>query len=210
MSERMQEAALAAAQLLGLVIAGIVLYQMGQTEVGSLVIGAALGHAAPRRARGGGGVPPVAPLLMLLGAIALGALSGCDGPPDAARRSVEVATVVLLDADRDAAVRYTAAAEAAIERSTTLAEYRAAMSPHDALEQALRVSQSTILAADAALDAWRAGGAERWPQLAACVVVALADLRSALAAVGLPTPPELDAVITTARSFALDACEGEA
>lgn len=150
--------------------------------------------------------------LVLLTAIAIAGalLSGCDGPPGPARRAVEVATVVLLDADRDAAVRYTAAAEVALERSTTLAEYRAAMAPHDALEQALRVTQSAILAADAALDAWREGGAERWPSLAACVVMALADLRNALAAAGVHAPPELDAVITTARSFALSACPGGA
>lgn len=150
-------------------------------------------------------------LALLTGiAIAGALLSGCDGPPGPARRAVEVATVVLLDADRDAAVRYTAAAEVALERSTTLAEYRAAMAPHDALEQALRVSQSAILAADASLDAWREGGAERWPSLAACVVMALADLRNALAAAGVHAPPELDAVITTARSFALSACPGGA
>lgn len=51
MSERMQEALLSAAQMLGLVAAGVVLYHLGQPEVGSVVIGAAIGHAAPRRQR---------------------------------------------------------------------------------------------------------------------------------------------------------------
>lgn len=156
---------------------------------------------------GGGGrtarrVAGVAAALVVLMCI------GCEGPPSVARRSVEIATVVVMDADRLAAERYAAAAAAALEASTTDAEYRARIAPHDALEAALRVAQSTVLAADAALDAWREGGAERWPAMAACIVAALGDVQRALAAVGLRAPPELESALTMAAGFALAACPG--
>jgi hypothetical protein len=99
----MQEAVLAAAQLLGLVIAGVVLYQMGQTEVGSLVIGAALGHAAPRRRRGDGGGSGAGGALALLLAVGV-ALSATGCGPTALEVNGRVATALDVASAESATV----------------------------------------------------------------------------------------------------------
>lgn len=49
MSERVQEAALGVVTTLGLALVGLALYHLDAHEAGMLVLGAAIGHAAPRR-----------------------------------------------------------------------------------------------------------------------------------------------------------------
>lgn len=147
-------------------------------------------------------------LASVLALIVMLPLCGCGGAPGIARRSVEVATVVLLDTDQRLATEYTDAARRALEHSATLVEYRGIMNGWDAAETAVRVTQTAILAADASLDAWDAGGSARWVQLAACLVAALIHLRDALATIELRAPPELDSAIELARPFAIGACNG--
>lgn len=141
MSERMQEAALAAAQLLGLVVAGVVLYQMGQPEVGSLVIGAALGHAAPRRARRGAGGSAV---LALLGVMALGGtLVGCGA--SAIRTHATSATIATIAAQGARDVLMRSADEAIARCNAGPADARATC-----LDEAERVHRDAGVAFDAA------------------------------------------------------------
>lgn len=139
MSERMQEAALAAAQLLGLVIAGVVLYQLGQPEVGSLVIGAALGHAAPRRRKGDRpSTPPPAALLVLCIAGA-GVLSGCGASAVGTQyQALRVAAEVYDAATDGAEAALTTQAAACDGDDPCLDALRAAWLP-------VRAAQATVL-----------------------------------------------------------------
>lgn len=133
-------------------------------------------------------------------------LAGCGGPPAAARRSVEVATVVLLEADRETAERYAVAAAEALDASGSIAEYRERLAPWDALELALRVAQSAVLSASAVVEAWDAGGRDRWAAAAGCMVEALGRVREGLEALGLRVPPELASVIDLVVGVGAAAC----
>lgn len=206
MSERMQEAALAAAQLLGLVIAGVVLYHLGQPEVGSLVIGAALGHAAPRRRKGDRpSTPPPAALLVLCIAGAA-VLSGCGA--SAVQTSARAATVAAV-ATQGAARIVTESARADLDAACPLAEYPTQGPALDACAAPVRArwapADAAVAATRATLVAWvevlslaqMAGGDDllgAMIEAARAFMSAWDDLARALRSVGVEAPQLPDAV----------------
>lgn len=139
----------------------------------------------------------------------LGMLGGCGATArDIARQTVLTAASAVNAVDRVEAVAYREASARALEGSSTLAEYRERMEPHDGLEAGLRGARSAVEAAEAAVDAWAAGEGERWLGMVACVVVGLARLVELLEVAELPIPEQLTAGLGLLGTFAELACDG--
>ena len=144
---------------------------------------------------------------LALGAVAV-AVGGCGGAPRVGRVVVLAAAEAVVAVDEATAGEHAAAAARALDAASTLPEYRAAMVPWDALTVALGVARSTVRAADAALDAWDAGGSERWLALAGCVAASLVALAEAIEAAGVALPAELAAALSLAASLGAATCGG--
>lgn len=133
-------------------------------------------------------------------------LAGCGGAPTIGRHLVLTASEALVAVDAATADEYTAAANRALAAAASMPEYRRAMEPWDALEAALRTARSSLLSADAALDAWDQGGSERWLPAAGCVASSLALLAQAIAAAGVEVPPELGEALAIAADIGAPVC----
>lgn len=127
--------------------------------------------------------------------------SGCGATPQqTARHFVDGAGEVLVVTDAVAAQAYTERARTALDASSTLAEYHAAMAPLDAVEEALRTAAAALRLADAAVLIWDQGGVSSWPQAFGCAVGALVGVRDLLVAAGITLPPELVALLDGVHS----------
>lgn len=136
-------------------------------------------------------------------------LASCDGPPPALRRGVAALATGVDAVDGPAAEAYTDAHVQALEASATLEAYVEAMRPWNVLEEGVRASATALLALDAALDAWTAGGNLQWLQLAACAVRSLRELVSAAEAVGFDElPADMISAIDLLATFAGGVCTG--
>jgi hypothetical protein len=144
-------------------------------------------------------------LLVLAGAGVLLAgltLHGCGGAPRAAHFVVEHTGHALVAVDEVTAREYSTKAAAALEASSTAAEYSAAMAPMNHVEEALRTARSLLLASEHVVDTWDAGGSEQWLAAASCLAAALAEVVDALRAADVEIPPALAEAVTLASSFA--------
>jgi hypothetical protein len=138
--------------------------------------------------------------------VAVGTCSGCGGPPPAARQTLGGAAIGVASLDGAAAEGYERAHRVAMEESDTLERYELRMHPWDTLETALRVTSSSLFAADAALDSWGAGGEREWIGLAGCVAVALRELIAAATAVGLDVPSQFERYLELGGQIAAGIC----
>lgn len=142
--------------------------------------------------------------LFALGGVVLAALAlhGCGASaPTVAHQLVNGAgrAVVVVD---DAYERtYATQAAAALEASTTAAEYASAVAPINHVEEALRAASASLRAADHVIDVWDRGGSEQWLGAAACLAAVLMDLVDALTAARVEVPPELVDALDLARPF---------
>lgn len=132
-------------------------------------------------------------------ALALGGLAlvvvltcaGCGGPAQTARAVVNSGAVVLVEVDERTAVAYRDAAAAALAASGSLAEYRAAMEPYDAIEEALRIAAGALDVLSALVDGWEAGGAARWGDAARAALDAFEGVLRVLRIAGVTAPDAL-------------------
>ncbi len=122
-------------------------------------------------------------------------------PQDTARTVVSVTAAGVRAVDIVSAQAYTDRARTALASFADLAAYRAAMAPVDALEESLRIADQALLAAEAVVDAWDAGGSAQWMAVAACVAAALERIRAAIENAGVTLPAELVSALETARAF---------
>lgn len=141
-------------------------------------------------------------------ALLLFLLASCGGAPRVARVVVLEAAEAVHAVDEASAAHYTAAAERALERATTLLEYRNAMAPWDGLVTAAQLTESALRMAEATLDTWDAGGSERWLNAAGCLGSALAELVRAIELCGLEIPPDVAEAITVVSAVSANLCEG--
>lgn len=140
--------------------------------------------------------------IMLSGFVFALLVSSCGASaPQTARTVLDVASAGVVAVDAVSALSYTEHARAALAASATLAEYQILMSPSNALDDALRTTHALLLAADSAIDAWDAGGAEQWLSLAVCVAGALENLRAAIEAAGVELPPALIVALNALAPF---------
>lgn len=133
---------------------------------------------------------------------------GCGGSGlRTARSAVEYTATAADAADAVVSDGYTDAARDALDKSESLDEYRAIMRPWDAAVAAVTALRGALLAAEDALDAWGAGGQERWIGMAACIWAALTDVYDTMAALGLPLPESLTEAINYVSRFVAGICE---
>lgn len=133
-------------------------------------------------------------------------LASCASAQDPLRRTLAASAIGLREADAITAEAYTAAAARALQGAEDLGEYREIMRPWDGAEQALRLTRGALLTAEAALDAWEAGGRERWPEVAACALSAVAELVATLDGLGVDAPAELRDAVALFEGIAGGAC----
>jgi len=122
-------------------------------------------------------------------------------PQETARTVIAVTAAGVRSVDIVSAQAYTDRARAALAASSDMTAYRAAMAPIDALEESLRIADQALLAAEAVVDAWDAGGSAQWMAVAACVAAALERIRAAIENAGVTLPAELVSALSTASSF---------
>lgn len=134
------------------------------------------------------------------------ALSGCGGAPTVARQTMLAVTEAVSVADVAFEPLYTAAAGEALEASATLADYHERVRLWDVAADSFTVAWGTLRAADAALDAWDAGGSERWLPLVGCLALVLVHLATALEAVHFDVPPDLRTALALAATFGPAVC----
>lgn len=145
----------------------------------------------------------LAAFVLVLGIVSC--LGGCGGAPRAARTAIDVTARELVLVDQEAAVRYTAAADAALEASTSLDQYRRSMAKWDRVAAAIRSTRSALLVADRALDTW--DQSEHGARAAlGCLADALHMLADALTEAGVPIPSKLLDVLALGTTV-LGACE---
>lgn len=135
-------------------------------------------------------------------------VSGCGGPPTVVRQGVSSIATGLVLLDGPAAEGYQRAHERALTESTTMAEYSTAMSTWNDLETGMRSTYSAILAVDAALNAWDAGGSEEWLGLGACAVVSVQRLVLIATGLGLTLPDQISSGLQMIAGIASAACPG--
>ena len=167
--------------------------------------------------------PPPLPLLVLTLAALLGPLSaGCGATArDIARSTVLAAASAVAAADQVEGEAYRAAGRRAFETiearisagelergADALIAYREIMAPHDTVEAGLRGADSTLEAAEAVVDAWEAGGMERWIPMLGCITVALARISQVLTAAEVDLPEALTGALETVGAFGEIACDG--
>ena len=145
--------------------------------------------------------------VLVAASLALGAL-GCGGPPAAARTAVGIGVDAVVSLDHTFAETYTARAQAALDASSTMAEYSVAMHDYETARDALHVAAASVLSAESALDAWDAGddAGEGFFAAAGCVAVALGHLRDAIIAIGIVPPKELDDALALVVGFGTAVC----
>lgn len=132
-------------------------------------------------------------------------LGGCGGAPKAARTAIDVTAHELVLVDQAAAVRYAAAADAALDASTTLDQYRRSMARWDRVEAAIRSTRASLIVAERAVDAWDESEDGARAALG-CLADALQLLTDALAGAGVPVPQKLLEVASLGASI-LGPCE---
>lgn len=131
--------------------------------------------------------------LVLLGAACLVAVtcSGCGGVPERARHAVHAGAVVLVEVDRVAAEEYRDGAAAALEASSSLAEYREQMRALDGLQVALQGAAAALEVADALLAVWDGAAEQRWGEVIAALFDAYEGVLRALRAADIEPPDGL-------------------
>ncbi len=112
-------------------------------------------------------------------------LSGCGGAPQIARTAVFVSASGIAEAHRLATVRVNELADLPQEEAAQ--HLGAAIT----LQQTLAVADSALQAAEAALDIWEHVGGEAWLEAARCLADLLADVMTALQALGVEVPDTL-------------------
>lgn len=147
-------------------------------------------------------------LAVLLGAVALIAstLAGCGGPPSAVRRTVAASAIAVAELDARVAARVDDLRPSIVAQSTSWSDFDERLRPWVDLGTGLQVAQSSIYALDASLNAWDAGGSERWLGVAACAVSALEELMELAQAVGLAVPPEISGAVSSIGALAGSVC----
>lgn len=141
-------------------------------------------------------------LILLFASVSCGGASTVD----ASRSALAGAARVLVEADRTLAPAYQRARVEAREASSSWAELDERLEPWEAARSSLHGAQSTLYAAEAALDSYEAGDDGAWFTAAACAAEALADLRKALRDVGLDPPPALSKLDAAFRSITRASC----
>lgn len=140
-------------------------------------------------------------LAIFVAVIMLGScLSGCGGPPKVVQTALDVTAHELVVVDQDMASRYTAAAESALDASTTISEYHHRMERWDRVETAFRTSSVALLAAQRAVDAWDNSKAGARASLG-CLADAIQILADALVGAGVPIPSKLLQVLSLGEAF---------
>jgi hypothetical protein len=166
------------------------------------------GDGVPDILRPPPGAGPAAALLLAV-AIAIPS-SGCVTARDTARTIVYGAAEAVDAADAVEAPVYAEAHARALAAATTLDEYFAAMAPHNGIEEALRHAREVIAIARAIVNAWDAGGSERWLAAAGCIADAIGRVVALLEAAGVRVPPEIGGALATVASVGAATCTGGA
>lgn len=120
---------------------------------------------------------------------------GCGGASQTARAVINSGATVLVEVDRVSADAYRDAAARALADSETLADYRVAMRPYDAVADALVAAAAALDVLDALVIAWDAGGAGRWGDAARAALDAFGAVLRVLRAVDVEAPESLYAFI---------------
>lgn len=143
------------------------------------------------------------------------ALSACGGAPGALRSTMAAAAHAVDEADRQAEGMYDARADECRDRSPEgpagWAPYDECMAAMNAAERGLDVAADSLLATEAALDAWDDTAAEgaKWYAFAPCLSRALFHLRGVLEAVGIDLPPAIGQALEMASALGGACTEGE-
>ena len=140
-------------------------------------------------------------MLLLVFASTLG---GCASAERATRTTLAAGAHGLVVLDEAAAAKYVELEERCDASAATYEAWLDCMRPADRLERALRTTAHTLRAAEATVDTTDAEGLRR---IAPCVARVLGELASALEAVGLEMPDDLDSALRITRGFG-GACEG--
>ena len=141
--------------------------------------------------RSGSGEWRLAALALVLGVACVVAVmcSGCGGAPQTIRSAVHAGAIVLVEVDRVAAEQYRERAEAALESSASLAEYRERMAPMDELQGALQSAAAALEVSEALVSAWDEGAEGRWSEVMHHLMAAYEAVLRRLRAAGIE-PPE--------------------
>lgn len=130
---------------------------------------------------------------MRASALAAALLVGACSPPDATQTALTSTARALAALDESLTPLYEEAAHAALDESSTRAEYDTAMQQWDQTEEAMRIARISLLSAQDALDVWKeSAGAEStfWSVLPS-LLGAVRELAEALQSLGVDVPAEI-------------------
>lgn len=133
--------------------------------------------------------------------------TACGGAPGALRTTMAAAAHAVDEADRQAERMYDVRADECRDRSPEgpagWAPYDECMAAMNAAERGLDVAADSLLATEAALDAWDDTAAEgaKWYAFAPCLSRALFHLRGVLEAVGIDLPPAIGQALEMASAL---------
>lgn len=127
-------------------------------------------------------------MIRLLPALMLVTACGASAAEEA-RGALGTAARALVIVDQTFADEYERARVEARETSSTWDERDAKVAKWETARDALRASRSSLLAAEAAIDAYESDEAGDWLGQAVCVASSLSHLRAAFRDVGISVPP---------------------
>lgn len=140
-------------------------------------------------------------LLFLAALVALFAWLNLGCSPRAAQRVLSATSHAVVEVDRTTAEVYAERRVVCRDASASWAEYDACMEAANAVEEGLRAATRGLHAGQAAVDAWRHGGEEDWPELAACIASALSQILDGARALEIEIPRLVNRAISLAAAF---------
>lgn len=138
-------------------------------------------------------------LLAALGCLCFWLAYGCS--PRAAQAVLSTTSRAVVEVDRTTAGVYAERRVVCRDASASWADYDDCMEAANHVEEGLRAATRGLHAGQAAVDAWRHGGEEDWPGLAACIASALSKILAGAEALEIEIPRLVNRAISLAAAF---------